>query len=56
MSAATAGRVRYIGGTCATCGQRVRYTSSGGCVACHAEKAAEHAKRVRKTLRDAKGE
>lgn len=54
MAAAEAGRVRYLGPKCKRCSGRVRYTSSGGCVACNVVRASAYWRKLRQTLREAK--
>ena len=54
LSAAEAGRSRYLGRPCKQCGAKVRYTANAGCVACQKARGASYMSKVLESLREAK--
>jgi hypothetical protein len=46
MQAARLGERRYKGNPCKKCGERLRYTVNGNCVACSQEHATKYRKRI----------
>ena len=52
MEAARAGQRRFLGNACVKCGAQERYTSSGACVKCVNDAAAERRKMIQKLIAD----
>lgn len=55
LKAAEQGNTHYDGQPCRTCGNTLKYTSTGNCVVCTRAKTNDHRAKVRELLEKAKG-
>jgi hypothetical protein len=53
--AAAGGRRRFLGAPCSSCRKRLRYTSSGSCVACSLERSRARYAKLMAALQAAEG-
>jgi len=54
MKAASDGKKTFYGKGCKVCGEQLRYTLNGGCVACQRRRAQERYEKVKRLINKAK--